>query len=286
MLPVSPRHAGRALCAGLCALAGGAALGAQVALSPPEDLCPSREQVAAALVSTGAPVELVEAGAPAAASVQLRSEGGALEVTLDGQAKRYATASCPERAQAVAVHLALALETPEPPRAPPAWTVEGGALLDAARGPAWVARGQLRAVYAPGRWGASLGVGASSAYVQELGPARAQVRRFPVELAARGRLPLGRLELGAELGLRATVLAVRGEGEALESPGSATRVDFAALLAPYLQVPLGERWGLRLGTAVAYSPRALTLGAEPVGVLGTLPQWWFSAGLEAWVRVD
>jgi hypothetical protein len=301
---VSLAHPLRSLCLLLIATGALTASGAQVALTPSRDGCPSISQLAAALEASSAAVQIATDEDEGAVPVVLTSTNDSFEMSLAGATRRFspAPASCEERARAVAVHLALALDSPILARKPlpvpdtaesethpssrsSSWSLEGGAVLDMARGPSFTGRGHLRGVYSGPHYGVGLSGGASTPFVWALGLANARVYRFPFELTGRIRLPMGKVELGLDAGTRLSVLSISATGERLEAASPSTRLDIAGLVSPYLQLPLQEFVGLRLTAAVAFSPRPLSFGVSPVGAIGQFPQWWFSAGLEGWLRV-
>jgi hypothetical protein len=260
-----------------------------VALASVAGDCPSREAVVRALQEANPSLQVQPERSPDAHPLEVLGDAAGLTVRMDGQSKRFdvAATDCEARARVAAVPVALVLvetgdegtsQAPEVvnrnPELPWVPSVELGPLAVLARGPlgGWGLGARVAAV----RAGLGLSVSASVTFRTrlELGSTAARAVQIPLELAFRLQSPEGPWTVGLDLGARACVLRLEGEGVAL--PQTSLRVIGQAALSPFVRWKLGPRYGLSTGLSVAYSPMPLQLGVEPLGTLGSWPQWWFS----------
>jgi hypothetical protein len=264
--------------------------------------CPSPEAVAqearGLLVRTRVAVgdapegrlEIIDLGA------QYRVVGLGLERQLSDAARR-----CDERARSVALYLALALEAPFAPEssapsapraAPPragwrrlAADLEAGAWLDATAeaGGAVSGGGVVRASLGVAPLRATLGAGALSPVVLTFARGAGQFTRIPLDVGLRGVYRRGRVELSADLGFAATVLL--SEGVNLPVRTHSVRLDAGIRAAATVRVWLKERIAPFVTLQTTVSAKPIDVVLDPVGRVGTTPEWWLGAILGAAVRL-
>ncbi|MGZ3443755.1 MAG: hypothetical protein ACXVDD_29745, partial [Polyangia bacterium] len=109
------------------------------------------------------------------------------------------------------------------------------------------------------------------------------VVRIPFDAGVRLVLPLGRVELGADVGLALAILQL--SAPALDGASTNTRLDVGARIAPFARVGLTPRWSLVLGLQMIVSFAPYELDVQPVGKIATTPRLWLGGGLGVAVRL-
>lgn len=272
--------------------------------------CPDRAAVRAALSALVGRADFVE---NERATLDLADLGDRYRVTVNGQSREYSDPArdCQARAQVAAVFTALVLNpsdeaTAEPPpearvprvpEARPAAKMPVAAPVPPTRarqidvrvgaseswafaedGAPHAAGVLLRGAYAPGALGVELGLGLpASAARLAVGPVRAQLLRYPLDLSGRYGFRAGPLGVDVEAGAVLSVLRVRNESNA-----AVTRLEPGVRLGAGLR--LSElRVSPALGLFCSLIPVRYPLALEPSGVLARTPAVWVGAwfGLSA-----
>lgn len=109
------------------------------------------------------------------------------------------------------------------------------------------------------------------------------VTRVPIDAGVRLALPLGRWELGGDVGVSLAIL--RLSAPALADATSSTRLDVGARLAPWLRLGISSRVAVQLGVQMVVSFAPYDLVVAPLGKIGTTPRVWLGAGLGLVVRL-
>lgn len=246
------------------------------------------------------------------AEFKLEDLGERYRVTVNGQSREYSDPArdCRARAQVAAVFAALVLnpngdETSEPtphaappPPAPPAAVAsppppERVALrrIDVRVGvsESWAPTSEgaphsagvlLRGAYALGALGVELGVGLPASAAQlTVGPARAELRRYPIDLSGRFGFHAGPLGIDLEAGAVLSVLRLRDESSG--AGPAVTRFEPGARLGAGLRLR-EPRVSPAIGIFCSWIPRRYPLALEPDGVLAHTPAVW----LGGWVGLS
>lgn len=293
------RHPLLLICQGLLALAGAAA-NAQPLQVQGEGACPAVDVVVARLRAMLRAREVV-AGPRADALVVRHWDSGARYGVEVGPTRRELedpARLCEDRARAVALIVALAVEPPtvaaatRPPPAPPRrWlvTLDIASILDAApaaggQSDHFAFGGTLRVALGIPIIRAVLGVSALSPTTLDLGTARARILRVPLDVGVRLANTWTRAELSGDLGLAATVLSATGE--ALVPSRTETRLELGVRTALRLAFPLGGRWAPFVAVQALVAPSPFSIEATPVGSIGATPRVYVAGLLGAAVRLD
>jgi hypothetical protein len=214
---------------------------------------------------------------------------------------------CAQRSRVAAVFIVLTLMPPEvlmesppapiappapapiaiapPPPAPPAPALRlslalagvvdvAPAVLDAPS--SWSSGGELRLALRRHSLAGELGVGVQPRSDLAFGALGARQQRLPLDVSLAFQRPLRAVELGAALGVAATVFHV--EGVDLATTRGGTRIDLG------VRVAIGIRFGTtprRLaafaGLHALYFPRPYELATRPGDVVGRTPSVWVGA---------
>jgi hypothetical protein len=279
-----------------------------------EESCPERAAVwraVTALASREHPTTLTMQAA--LSSVQLEDLGPRYRVTVRDRTREYEDPDrdCDRRAQVAAVFVALVLspsdaptETPapekvEPPKPEPPhdvpptpprpkekrWSVEGSAIFAIAPhdGSAVLAPGAgLGVAWMSERWGATLGgrfpLGGGTF---PMGPATAQLSRYPVHLGARWRWRASPLAGAIEAGGVAALLRMGEQGYSTR----VTRLEGGLRLAAFGTLETG---GVSpyLGVFSEWIPWPYPLGLAPDGPLTHAPGLWVGAVVGLALSID
>ena len=233
----------------------------------------------------------------------LSDEGETYRLTANGIARAFSDPArrCEERARAIAVFIALLIEPPmfdgpddalvakkvTPPRSRfrLASDIELLAQLDATpedRG--GIAGGSMvRASIGLPFVRVTLGVGGLSPVDLQIGDVRGRFTRIPLDLGLRGVLRRGRVELDGDLGFAATV--TQGQGVSLPRNSQGVRLDPGIRLAISLRIWFENRVAPFVGFQTVIAPEPIDLALNPVGKVGSAPQFWLGAILGLTVRL-
>jgi hypothetical protein len=148
------------------------------------------------------------------------------------------------------------------------------AVLDAPSSSSW--GGELRLALRRRNVAGEVGVGVQPRADLAFGALGARQRRVPLDVSLAFQRPLRAVELGAALGVAATVFHV--EGVDLATTRGGTRVDLG------VRVGVGIRFGTTPGRLAAfaglhalYFPRPYELATRPGDVVGRTPSLWVGA---------
>lgn len=303
---------GLALCASASACPAALAQARRPVLIAGEGDCPSPAHVAQILKAMLPLREVAVGSAPGgdAVIVSVWDREQRYGVRVDGTTRDLSDERrrCEDRARAIALIVALAVEPPSvalpearpppppPPTAPPppsppgSWrfALEIGALFDAAPGvenqsDVFSFGASLRAAFGGRHVQGVAAVAALTPTTLDLGSARARLLRFPLDIGVRLAGDWGRFELSGELGIAATVLSVSGQD--LAPSRDATRLELGVRAAGMIAYRLGERWGPFLAVQAIFAPSPISLEASPQGALGTTPRLHVAGVLGATVRL-
>jgi hypothetical protein len=110
------------------------------------------------------------------------------------------------------------------------------------------------------------------------------VVRIPFDAGVRLLLPVGKFEVGADVGLALAILQL--SAPALDGASTNTRLDVGARIAPFARVELTARWSLVLGLQmiVSFAPYDLVVNGLP-DKIATTPRLWLGGGLGVAVRL-
>lgn len=226
--------------------------------SPPVSVGSPAAVAAAAPASTNA----AAAGTPAIASAPAPAASPPAGVARP--------ASRPARARPTRIELeASGVVDGAPSAAGAASEVTGGAALRLAVGGRYVAGALGLAGLAPAT--------ATSSAID------VRVVRIPFDLSVRLVLPLGRVELGSDVGLALAVLQL--SAAALSGAVTNTRLDVGVRIAPFAHIELTRRLALVLGLQMIVSFAPYELDVQPIGKIATTPRLWLGGGLGLAVRL-
>lgn len=268
--------------------------------------CPSRDAVRGALAALAGDARSRAALDEAErADLELEDLGQRYRVTVNGRSREYGDPQrdCTTRAQVAAVFVALVLNPagaeaaesspalPAPPLPPPRRMpsplpaarrvdVRTGAsyLRGFAAGNAPHAAGVIvRGAYMLGELGVELGVAlpASSASLT-VGPARAELLRYGVDLSGRYGFSAGPLGVNLEAGAALSALEVRNVSEGARP--AVTRLEPALRLGGGLRLR-APRLSPAFGVVCSLVPVRYPLALEPTGVLARTPAVWLGGWL-------
>jgi len=279
--------------------------------------CPDRAAVRSALSAlVGDAQSHADFAESERATLELEDLGDRYRVTVNAQTREYSDPArdCKARAQVAAVFTALVLkpndpensESPSdatPPQAPvPRWIAKAAVPAPAQQAPvrridvrvgaseAWAFTGQgaphaagvlLRGAYAPGALGVEVGFALPASAAQlTVGPARAELLRYPLDLSGRFAFHAGALGVDLEAGAVLSVLRLRNESNG--AGPAVTRLEPGARFGAGLR--LRElRVSPALGVFCSLIPMRYPLALEPSGVLARTPAAWIGGwvGLSA-----
>jgi len=184
---------------------------------------------------------------------------------------------CAARARHAAVVASSELHAPKVIHGPPIWTVEKGAVIDAAPFASgdipWSIGAEIRGAYGSKPWSlmGAAGARAPSTLTLENGW-RAELLRFPLDLAARLTSYRWRLRMWVAVGGTLDVTGI--VGQELVQTERVWRVNLGALGQVGATLPIGDRLGLAAAIAIRWLPRHYDLQVDPVGRVGETPGWW------------
>ena len=109
------------------------------------------------------------------------------------------------------------------------------------------------------------------------------VVRVPFDAGVRLVLPLGRVELGADVGLALAILQL--SAPALSGATTNARLDVGARVAPWLRIAPTRRFAVVLGLQMVVSFAPYQLVVQGLGTIATTPRLWLGGGLGLAVRL-
>ena len=251
--------------------------------------CPSAAAVTAALGSALGGDQHAAADLPRVADL-----GDRFQVAAAGQVQQYTdpARNCDERARAAAVFIALALNpplvppapppailaTPAPPPVPTARWLDLGVAARVDGGSSLTAGAEMRAS-AGGRW---LGVTATAGVLAPtegtFSSVNVRQQRFPLSLTVTARRPLSdRLVLAGAVGAALVPLTLSGEG--IPDARSTTRLDAGFRLAAELMFRATPRFRPFVDLHAELFPRPYELVVDPLGNVGTTGRLWLGAAV-------
>jgi hypothetical protein len=107
--------------------------------------------------------------------------------------------------------------------------------------------------------------------------------RVPFDVGLRLAQPLGRFELGGDVGVCLAVLLLAAP--ALDHATTSTRLDVGARLAPWARFAVSARVALQLGLQMVISLAPYDLVVQGPGKIATTPRLWLGGGLGLVVRL-
>jgi hypothetical protein len=235
-------------------------------------------------------------GSADARLISIYDLGARYRVAVAGQQRELVdeARACAERARAAAAFVFLVLHPPSlpppiamAPRARPQLEVElaglvAGAPRTSPDNDLVSGGGSLRAVLHARYVGGSLGVEGLAPAVMSFGTVKVRLWRVPIDLSLRGLLPLGGIELAADVGVAFTILGTEGLG--LFQTHSATRFDPGVRAALAARFWLTRHLGLALGieSTVSFQRFPLALGSSEIG---STPIVWLAGSAGLAVRI-